>query len=50
MDNWTYYAIALVAIIIAVTIIKKVASCLVRSVVTIVLIAALAAIYYFYLR
>ncbi len=49
-NNVGYYVMALAAIIIGVVVIKKVASCLVRTVVTLVLIAALAAIYLLYLR
>ncbi len=37
-------------IIIGIVIIKKVAGCLVRTVVTIVLLALLAALYYHYFR
>ena len=40
----------LAAIIIAFLIIKRVVSCMVHSVVTLVLIAVLAYIYYMYLR
>ncbi len=40
----------LAAIIIAFLIIKRVVSCMVRAVVTLVLVAVLAYIYYMYLR
>ena len=40
----------LAAIIIAFLIIKRVVSCMVRTVVTLVLIAIFAYIYYYYLR
>ena len=40
----------LAAIIIAFLIIKRVVSCMIRTVVTLVLIAVLVYIYYFYLR
>ena len=40
----------LAAIVIAFLIIKRVVSCMVRTVVTLVLIAILAYIYYYYLR
>ena len=40
----------LAAIIIAFLIIKRVVSCMIRTVVTLVLIAILAYIYYMYLR
>jgi len=49
-NNLGFYLLALLAVIIGVTVIKKVASCLVRTVVLLVLMAALAALYYLYLR
>jgi hypothetical protein len=49
MDNWTYYVAALIAIIVAVLIIKKVASCLSRAMVLFVLLA-LVALGYCYLH
>jgi len=42
-----YYIIALAAIIAAVYIIKKVASCMIRTVVFIVMLAILAIAYYY---
>lgn len=50
MGNIGYYIFILVAIIVAFYIIKKVASCLIRSIVTIVLVAILVYIYWMYLR
>ena len=50
MENLTQYIVALIAIIIAFIIIKKVASCMVRTVVGIVLVAVLAYIYIIYMR
>ena len=50
MENIGYYAVMLAAIIIAFLIIKRVVSCMIRTVVTLVLIAVLVYIYYFYLR
>jgi hypothetical protein len=50
MQNLTQYIVALIAIIIAFVIIKKVASCMVRTVVGIVLVAVLAYIYIMYMR
>ena len=50
MDNIGYYIFILVAIIVAFLIIKKVPSCLIRSVVAIVLVAVLGYIYWMYLR
>jgi len=50
MENIGYYIAMLVAIIIAFLLIKRVVSCVFRSIVTIVLIAILAYIYITYLR
>ena len=50
MTNVGYYIFVLVAIIVAFLVIKKVASCLIKSAVLIAMIVALAAIYYLYLR
>lgn len=50
MENILPYLFLLLAIVVAVTIIKKVASCMIKTVVGIVLIAVLAFVYYFYLR
>ncbi len=48
--NITYYIALLALVIIGVFVVKKVASCLVRSIVTIVLLVLMAAIYWLYLR
>lgn len=49
-SNITYYIALLALIIIGILVVKKVASCLIKSIFTIVLIAIAAAIYWFYLR
>jgi hypothetical protein len=48
--NFTYYLALLALIIIGVFVVKKIASCLVKTIVTLVLLAIGVAIYYFYLR
>jgi amino acid permease len=48
--DFTYYVYVLIAIIIGVFIFKKVASCMIKSVLTLVLIAALVVIYYLFFR
>jgi hypothetical protein len=48
--NITYYIALLALVIIGIFVVKKVASCLVRSIVTIVLLVLMAAIYWLYLR
>ena len=50
MGTLGYYIALLVAIIIGVILIKRVVSCFFRTIVTIVLIAIFAYIYYYYLR
>jgi hypothetical protein len=47
-ENWIFYAIALLVIIVAAYMIKKVASCMLKIIVFIVLLAALG-FGYFYL-
>lgn len=49
MDNVGYYIFLIVAIILGVTIIKKVASCLIKTLVLLVLLAIMAYIYFFVL-
>ena len=48
--NITYYIALLVLIIIGFIVVKKVASCLIKIIVTIVLVAIGVAVYYFYLK
>ena len=48
--NFTYYLALLALIIIGVLVVKKIASCLVKTIVTLVLLAIGVAIYYYYLR
>lgn len=47
MNELTYYALAIVAIIIAVILLKRFVGCLFRIIVTVVLMAILAFIYYY---
>ena len=49
MDNFLYYAFALVALVVGLFTLKKVATCLVKTVVGVILVAVLAAIYWLYL-
>lgn len=49
MENIGYYLFMLAAIVVAFLIVKRVVSCLVRSVVLIVLAVVLGYIYYMYL-
>ena len=47
--DFLYYAFALVALVVGLFILKKVATCMVKTVVGVILIAVLAAIYWLYL-
>ncbi|MBR0050095.1 MAG: hypothetical protein IJP74_12395 [Prevotella sp.] len=50
MDNIGYYLFMLAVIVVGFIVVRKVASCMIKSVVLLVAIAALAAIYYLYIR
>ncbi|MGM9732853.1 MAG: sulfate transporter [Prevotella sp.] len=50
MDNFGYYVAGLILLIVGFLVMKKVASCMIKTVVTLVLVAALAVVYYLYLR
>jgi lipoprotein signal peptidase len=47
MNNWMYYVAALVAIVLAAWVIKKVTSCIVKTIAMAVIVAVLAYIYFF---
>jgi len=49
-SNIGYYLFALAAIIVAFLVVKKIASCMIKSIVMLVLIAVLAAIYFLYIQ
>lgn len=49
-DNYVYYIALLALVIIGFLVVKKVASCMIKSVVTIVLLIVAVAIYWLYLR
>lgn len=46
MDNFGYYVFALVVLIVGFLIVKKVATCMIKAVVAIIVLAALACIYW----
>jgi hypothetical protein len=48
--NFTYYLAILALIIIGVLVVKRIASCLVKAIITLILIALGVAIYYYFLR
>ena len=48
MHNIGYYIFVLIALMVAFLVVKKVASCMIKSVVLLAIVVALAAIYYLY--
>lgn len=48
-SDFLYYAFALVALVVVFFFLKKVATCMVKTVVGVILVAVLAAIYWLYL-
>lgn len=49
-SNITYYIALLALIVIGFVVVKKMASCLIKSILTLVLVAIAAAVYWFYFR
>ena len=49
MGNIGFYVFALLAIMVAFIVVKKVASCMIKSVILLAMIVALAVFYYLYL-
>lgn len=47
MESFGYYVFVLVAVIVGIIVFKKVATCLVKAIVLLLLLAALAGVYYF---
>lgn len=50
MENFGYYLFVLLMIIVGFFVVKKVASCLIRSIVTGIVLAILIAFYYLYCK
>ena len=48
MDNFAYYVFALVVLVVGFLIVKKVATCMIKAVVSLIVIAVLASIYWLY--
>lgn len=49
MDNFLYYAFALVVLVVVLFILKKVATCMIKMAVGVIMIAVLFTIYWLYL-
>lgn len=50
MENFCYYAILLMMIIIGFILVKRLAGCIIRTIVTLILIGVLVVLYYTYFR
>lgn len=50
MENFLYYIFCILAIIVGVFIVKKVAGCLIRTIIFAAIVAALVVIYFLYFR
>ncbi|MBR7019217.1 MAG: hypothetical protein IKH99_10300 [Prevotella sp.] len=50
MENYSFYVLVIIAVVVAFCIIKKVASCLIKSIVMLAIVAALAYVWYMYYR
>ena len=48
MGNISYYIFVLIALMVAFLVVKKVASCMIKTAVLLVMVVALAVIYYLY--
>ena len=47
MENFGYYIFCIIAFVVAFLLVKKVAGCMIKTVIMAIVIALLAAIYYF---
>lgn len=50
MENFLYYVFCVIALIVAVFVLKKVAGCLIKSIIFAVIVAVLAVVYYIYFK
>lgn len=49
-SNFAYYIYCIIALIVGFVVVKKIASCLIRSVVSGIVLAILIALYYMYMK
>lgn len=49
MENFGYYVFALIVLIVGFMIVKKVATCMIKAVVGVIVLAVLAAVYWLYI-
>jgi len=50
MENFSYYIFCIIALIVGVFIVKKMAGCLIKTIIFALIIVALAIVYYLYFR
>ncbi len=50
MDTFIYSLVSVIALIVVFFLIKKIAGCMIKSVIMLIVVAVLAAIYFLYLR
>lgn len=50
MENFLYYIFCIVAFIVAVFVMKKVASCMIKSVIFVIIIGILAVVYFMFMK
>lgn len=48
MNDFGYYALALVVLVVGLLIVKKVATCMIKTLVAVVMVAVLAVLYWFF--
>jgi hypothetical protein len=49
-ENFLYYAFAIVVLCVVIFLVRKVASCLIKTIITLLVIAALAWVYFNYIQ
>ena len=50
MGNFAYYVFCVIALIVAIFVLKKMAGCLIKTIIFAIVLAVLAAIYFLYLK
>ncbi len=50
MDNFGYYVFCIIAFVVAFFLIKKIAGCMIKTVIMAIVVAVLAAVYYLYFK
>ena len=50
MENFGYYVFCIIAFLVAVLLVKKIAGCMIKTVIMAVVVAVLAAVYFLFFR